>query len=143
MRHTKSGKHRALPLHGTTKQRRRLPIGIKPHFGRSRVAWIVRERDGWRCRACGTWLGRAGTVQHRLGQAGSGPALDGLANQVLLCKTCSRLCAEHDPRMLATGYWLRSGRDPAQEPILVQAEDGHQLSVWLTVDGRYSTAPPT
>jgi hypothetical protein len=145
MRRMKGGKHRALPLHGTTKHRRRMPIGIKPHRARSRAALIVLERDGWRCRACGTWLGRAGTVYRRLEQAASGPALDSpddLPNQVLLCKACGRLCAEHDPRMLAAGYWLRRGGDPAREPIVVQAEDGHRLSIWLTADGRYSTAPP-
>jgi len=49
------------------------------------------------------------------------------ANWVLLCTRHIELAEARDQEMRAMGFWLSSGRDPRQEPILLGRTDGRRI----------------
>lgn len=115
------------------------------------VKAAVHLRAGFRCEACGTWLGeKGGQCQHiaARGEGGSrDPLINSVVNGALLCGTpmtgCHGLCEARDPRMHAEGFWLEHGQDPAAEPFLVHLPgDAGGMRKWRTADGGYSDTAP-
>ena len=106
------------------------------------------------CEACAVWLGLyGGQVQHRLARGSGGsslPIVRSIQNAALLCGTpfegCHGKCEkDRSERMRAAGFWLKHGDGwPDEVPILLncEVESGSGITVWLTVDGEYSTEPP-
>lgn len=115
------------------------------------VRAAIRQRAGFRCEACGIWLGPSGgQCQHRLARGAGGskdPMVASVVNGALLCGTSLTgdhgLAESRDARMHAEGFWLEHGQDPAAEPILWHAPGGGSgVRKWLTADGGYSDTMP-
>jgi hypothetical protein len=115
------------------------------------VKATIHLRAGFRCEACGTWLGeKGGQCQHIVarGEGGSrDPLINSVVNGALLCGTpmtgCHGLCEDRDERMHAEGFWLDHGQDPAAEPFLVHLPgDAGGMRKWRTDDGGYSDFAP-
>ena len=109
----------------------------------ARVQQLVRQRAGYRCEACGTWLiGRSGGACVPVVRDGSGtvPAevLAGPANAVLLCAPCAGRAEALDPRLAALGFRVNGGDDPRHVPM-TRAD---QRTVWRSADGGYLAEPP-
>lgn len=111
----------------------------------ARVQKLVRQRAGYRCEACGTWvIGRSGSlclpvVRDSPSAGVPEEVLAGPANAVLLCAPCAASADVPDPRMEAMGFRAHDN-DPRQVPMLL-SRDG-QSTVWRSVDGGYLTEPP-
>ena len=121
------------------------------------VRKAVRERAGNCCEACGIYLGEhGGQIQHRLARKSGGrhgamrAVVSSVMNAVLLCGTpftgCHGECEGRgrpgDRDMLAEGFRLEEGQDPAAEPVRLHSESGSGCTKWLTPDGLYSDTPP-
>jgi hypothetical protein len=105
----------------------------------------VYERDGWACACCGTPVdGRPHSVGHRKRRSqGGGNKMSNLLTFLGLginpldpddhhARIDSRRRASDE----ASGYTVRSYRDPALVPVQRYAEGGGLVREWLTDDGR-------
>lgn len=102
------------------------------------------------CEACRTWLGaHGGDIQHRLARGMGGSTsrvINGLANALLLCRSCHQRCEARDPEMETGGFWIRSGNgpdhDPRFVPVLLGLVRGGGTRVWLSETGGYLPHAP-
>jgi hypothetical protein len=144
---------RAGPLgRGESGLNRRVPLKPRKDTGPSaRTRKAVYERDNWCCACCGTpVLGRPHSVGHRKRRSQGGPndlpnllTFLGLGiNSLDPDDHHARIDSRRDPSDEAKGYSLRSYQNPLLIPVTVFGPGGPGLRLWLTGDGRYSTAPP-
>lgn len=117
----------------------------------ARVQALVRQRAGYRCEACGTWvIGRSGgtclpVVRDLSGAAPASVPADVLAspaNAVLLCGPCAARAEALDPQLEALGFRVRGEDDPRCVPMTLSRDGAGQRTVWRSVDGGYLTEPP-
>jgi hypothetical protein len=106
----------------------------------------VAERAGYLCEACGLalhngdeWV-RPHSFHHRQPRGRGG--VNSLANLLLLCGTgitgCHGNVESRRTEAYAKGLLVRTGKDPAAEPVKVWCLPEKVL---LTVDGRYQDVP--
>jgi hypothetical protein len=110
------------------------------------VERLVRTRAGAACEACGGGLGRDGGGILRRCARGAPDCTEvvmcSAANWVLLCPRHIELAEVRDQEMRSMGFWLSSGRDPRQEPILLRGAGDRRVTVWLDAGGRYLFEAP-
>lgn len=103
-------------------------------------------RDGYACVCCGTpVVGQHYSLGHRLrASQGGKPVPSNLITLLGLGGELhhGRIDSRRDPSDEARGYSLRSYQDPLVVPVTVCSPHGPGMSLWLSDDGRYLTAPP-
>jgi 5-methylcytosine-specific restriction protein A len=114
---------------------------------------IVWERAGGRCELCGGSLaGIQGFSRHhrlprRMGGS-SRPELNTPANLLLVCGSgttgCHGRIESRRAQAYEDGLLLHEGADPAVEPVILAnpSVSAWPQTVWLTLDGCYSTERP-
>jgi hypothetical protein len=128
-----------------------------PEFTR-RVKHLIRARAGSgdpflaECESCGISLGDGGgeVVPRQEGSPSfAREVLTGPANGVLMCGHCIAKYWRRAREMRddGQGFWIRRGTtpgfDPRNVPILLGANGGSGLSVWLDEGGRYLFEAPS
>ena len=107
----------------------------------ARAKDLVRLRDGDRCWGCGAYGQH--DVHHRRGR-GSGGTSDprigyGLANLILLCRSCHQWAEANFRDARARGLRVRQSEDPASVPLYRHDSD---TPVWLTHRGTITKELP-
>lgn len=111
---------------------------------------LVKERDEWRCAACGDPVkGTPGvdfSIQHRVARGPGGtpdPRINSPINLILLCGSATTLChgkaESRDPEMHRRGFWLKQSERPQLHPV------DHAVHGWVYLldDGTWMPADET
>lgn len=116
----------------------------------SDIRAVVLERDDWSCTWCGQPLNtsRDYSLQHRRARGSGGSRREDTNSPANLLSVhgsatteCHGYIEGHPLEAKARGFRLDQGIDPLLEPVMI-ASLGGGASLFLTDDGRYSTAPP-
>ena len=112
------------------------------------VRVLVLERDEYTCQCgCGqSVIGQRYSLGHRLRASQGGRAVP--SNLLTFLgwggEAChGRIDRRDDPRDEDNGMTVRSGRDPAEVPVVFTREDGSKVKRWLWDDGTRRDYPQT